>query len=73
MTYQEAREALAKGLLVKRARWPDTTWVSPAPANAVCNDPRLRTQRLFDHNGDYTLYLPKQEDLDATDWLCRPS
>jgi hypothetical protein len=71
MTYQQAQEALAKGLLAKRDKWPDSTWLSPIWANM--GFVRVRTQKPFEREGDYVIYSPTQEDLDATDWLCRPS
>jgi hypothetical protein len=70
MTYQQAQEALVNGLLVKRAKWPNSTWVSSAKGNLL---PRLRTRKPFDCEGEYTIYKPTQEDRDATDWRCRPS
>jgi hypothetical protein len=73
MIYQKAQEALANGLLAKREKWPDSTWLSPSFEGAAFKYVRVRMQKPFERGGDYTIYLPTQEDLDATDWVCRPS
>jgi hypothetical protein len=69
MTYQQAQARLKVGLLAKREKWPDSTWLSPRAGEV-----RLRVQKTdFDSDGVYLNYEPTQEDFDATDWLCRPS
>jgi hypothetical protein len=73
MNYQQAQEALSNGLLAKREKWPDSTWLSPAFKDAFLQYVRVRTQKPFESEGDYTIYMPTQDDLDATDWVCRPS
>jgi hypothetical protein len=70
MTYQQAQDALKAGLLAKRKKWPDSTWLSSTSEDQFV---RVRTQKPFEHAGEYAIYEPTQEDLDATDWLCRPS
>ena len=73
MTYQEALETCCKGFLVRRKVWPTSTWLSPPPNGAAFKDIRVRTQKPFENGGEYTIYMPTLKDLNATDWLCRPS
>jgi hypothetical protein len=67
MTYQQAQDALANGLLPRRKKWPDSTWLATTTEDSFT---RIRTQKPFECVGEYAIYEPTQEDLDATDWVC---